>query len=144
MREPAVAASAARPSELIADNRIVAKYMWDQRRGKLLIYWMVRCRYRSPTGAGARLGRAIRKAFRSRQGRCRPSTRIPRYDRHHIEIVGQWGLREFGSGVEVVSEPGFYELIPGTDVGGTSPLPCGHSQVIRVPCGSVRVIVNLA
>jgi hypothetical protein len=24
------------------------------------------------------------------------------------------------------------------------PLPCGHSQVIRVPCGSIRVIVNLA
>jgi|HubBroStandDraft_1064217.scaffolds.fasta_scaffold1777671_1 hypothetical protein len=23
-------------------------------------------------------------------------------------------------------------------------LPCGHSQIIRVPCGSIRVIVNLA
>ena len=29
-------------------------------------------------------------------------------------------------------------------VSAQPPLPCGHSQVIRVPCGAIRAIVNLA
>jgi hypothetical protein len=40
--------------------------------------------------------------------------------------------------------PDYSGGMSGLVVAAQPPLPCGHSQVIRVPRGSIRVIANLA
>jgi hypothetical protein len=56
---------------------------------------------------------------------------------------GFWAARRL-VGSARARRPFYGGYISGFVVGAQPPLPCGHSQVIRVPCGFSRVIVNLA